>query len=90
MPSQGHLQSSGRVLGALVLTRASLPFPRVPSQLASRIWSCKQDELASRYKFDPATLPPLLGGTCTAPTYEDWARGQLAARELSKQKVTVG
>ena len=34
-------------------------------------------------------LPPLLGGTCTEPTYETWAKAQLAAREVSKEKVKL-
>ena len=44
----------------------------------------------TKYGYKPEALPPILGGTCTTPTYEDWAKSQLAAREVSKGKVKVG
>ena len=62
----------------------------MPAQIADRIIVCKQEELMTKYGYKPEALPPILGGTCTTPTYEDWAKSQLAAREVSKGKVMVG
>ena len=58
-------------------------------KIADRVIVCKQEELLSKYGYNPDTLPPLLGGTCTAPSYEEWAKAQLTAREESKQKVSI-
>ena len=58
-------------------------------KIADRIIVCKQEELMTKYGFTADMLPPLLGGTCTEPTYETWAKAQLAAREVSKEKVKL-
>ena len=73
------------------IVRAMLKLCKVflKKKIADRMLICKQDELMSAHGFSPETLPPVLGGTCTSPTYEDWAKAQMAAREESKQKVKI-
>ena len=73
------------------ILRAMLALCKVflKKKLSARIFSCKPEELMSKYGYSPDALPPLLGGTCTTPTYEDWAKAQLAAREVSKQTVRI-
>ena len=73
------------------IVRAMLALCKVflKKKIADRIVSCKQDDLVKKHGFAPESLPPLLGGTCTSPTYEEWARAQLEAREVSKQKVQI-
>ena len=73
------------------ILRAMLKLCKVflKQKIADRVLVCKQDELVTKHGYSPDSLPPLLGGTCTKPTYEEWARGQLAARELAKQKVQI-
>jgi len=58
-------------------------------KIADRVLICRQDDLVGKYGYSPDSLPPLLGGTCAKPTYEEWARAQLAAREVSKQKIVL-
>ena len=50
---------------------------------------CKQEELASKHGYRADALPPVLGGTCTSPTYEEWAKAQLAAREVIGPMLSV-
>jgi hypothetical protein len=58
-------------------------------KIADRIIVCKQADLITKHSFAPESLPALLGGTCEKPTYEEWCRAQLVAREESKQKVWI-
>lgn len=73
------------------ILRACLKLCKVflKAKIANRVLVCKQDDLMSKHGFSAEELPPLLGGTCTKPTYEEWAKAQLAAREVSKQKVQI-
>ena len=73
------------------ILRAMLKLCKVflKKKIADRILVCKQEELVSKHGYSAETLPPLLGGTCTEPTYESWMRSQLEAREESKAKVKI-
>ena len=79
------------MVNAGLIVRAMLKLCKVflKKKIADRMIICKQDELMSAHGYSPETLPPVLGGTCTSPTYEDWAKAQMAAREESKQKVKI-
>ena len=74
--------------GYLIRMMVALCKVFLKKKLADRITTCTESYLYEKLGFDAATLPPLLGGTCTTD-YESWAKAQLEKREVSKKKVKI-